>query len=110
MVSPDNTKYLSLDSLYNSYWKLRTRPFFPSEPSDVSRLRLVLGIGRSGTTWIVNTLARVTLPIICFEEPLFHIRPKIRPLGGKDHTSTDLVSDEHRIVKAYEIYQSRCPQ
>lgn len=92
-----------VDNVYDIFWHLRNKKHTHIDPENLKKLRLVLGIGRSGTTWIVNTLARTKTPIRCFEEPLHHIRPKINPLAAHDHTCTDSLIQKKRLIESYKI-------
>ncbi len=72
-------------------------------PSDRSRLRLVLGLGRSGTTWLSRLLAATPTPLRFFSEPLPHFVPPI--LTKPDHGGISYRSHlppEHRLLRAYE--------
>jgi len=71
--------------------------------SDRSRLRLILGLGRSGTTWLSQLLAATPTPLRFFSEPLSHFVPPIltKPdQGGISYRSH--LPPEHRLLRAYE--------
>jgi hypothetical protein len=66
----------------------------------------VLGVGRSGTTWISNVLASSEQKITFFEEPLFHFRPRIIlnkldrvSCGDKDILSSKIIKYTYSIIK-----------
>ncbi len=95
--------------IYNSYWNLRfliVHPKLKIEQSDVKKLKIVLGIGRSGTTWISNILATTRTPVRYFEEPLHHIRPILNFSRKNDRTALnyyDEISNTHRLYIAYKL-------
>ncbi len=71
------------------------------------KLRLVLGLGRSGTTWVSNTLARSRTPLRFLEEPLYHVRPKLKFNTSPDHTAikfSEYFSVNHPLVRIYRIF------
>jgi glycosyltransferase involved in cell wall biosynthesis len=71
---------------------------------DTSRLRLVLGLGRSGTTWSLEVLAQCDDRLRVFAEPLHHLRPKIALSDSPDRLAmhfADALSDRHDLMRAY---------
>ena len=70
------------------------------------RLRLVLGVGRSGTTWIAKVLAHTEVPCRFFSEPLFHIDPALPFHDDGDHTAAAHVTrfgSRHPLSTAYSL-------
>ena len=47
------------------------------EPGTPEGLRLILGVGRSGTSWVGKVLSKTTAPTRFFSEALFHVKPKL---------------------------------
>ena len=71
---------------------------------DTSRLRLVLGLGRSGTTWSLEVLARCDDRLRVFIEPLHHLRPKITISNSPDRLASgyaDALPGKHPLLRAY---------
>jgi hypothetical protein len=69
------------------------------------QLNLILGIGRSGTTWIANTIARTRTPIRYLEEPLPHLIPRLAFNSTYDHTA--IRHDQRhtkRLLTAYNCF------
>lgn len=60
---------------YHRRWMRRAASTLRRYPAQPDRLRLVLGVGRSGTTWLASSLARSPSPITYIEEPFRRIRP-----------------------------------
>jgi hypothetical protein len=92
--------------LYWLYWHFIYRKYNEVKFNH-KKLRLVLGLGRSGTTWVSNTLAKTKTPLRYFEEPLFHINPKLKFNTPPDHTAigfTESFSENHPLVRIYRIF------
>jgi hypothetical protein len=67
-------------------------------------LRLVLGTARSGTSWLVETLAASSTPLRYWHEPLFRYRPPLRFAEEGDHLAIQYVeklSRWHPLARAY---------
>ncbi|MEM9346355.1 MAG: glycosyltransferase [Planctomycetota bacterium] len=81
---------------------------------DTSRLRLVLGLGRSGTTWSLEVLARCDNQLRVFSEPLHHLRPKITISDSPDRVAAgyaDALDGRHPLLRAYhDLSADRPPQ
>ncbi len=93
-------------NLQDAIWKYRLRRKYNSKyDSSSSQLRLVLGVARSGTTWIANTLAQTKTAIRYFEEPLYYIKPRLRFSTGGDHTAVnfDNLCFSNRLLEAYKV-------
>jgi len=72
---------------------------------DTARLRLVLGVGRSGTTWTLKTLAQCDDALNAYSEPLHHLRPAIHVSSSPDRVACDFsprLADRHPIIRAYQ--------
>ena len=63
----------------------------------------ILGVGRSGTTWLSNALALATPPLRFFHEPLYHLRPKLWLHFTKDVTATT-TEPPRRFYAAYQFF------
>jgi len=77
---------------------------------DPAALRLVLGVGRSGTTWIANVLAHTDTPCRFFSEPLFHLKPSLEFQETGDHTAIDFktrLPARHPLLSAYVALTAR---
>ncbi len=84
-------------------------PFLEQPGADPARLRLILGVGRSGTSWVSQTLFRTKQPVRCFSEPLYHISPKLPFHKKPDHTAAgcEAISAEHPLSRAYQLLTHR---
>ena len=101
--------FKKLKNLYWLYWHFINRKY-DNGNFDHKKLRLVLGLGRSGTTWVSNTLAKSKTPLRFFEEPLFHVSPKLRFNTSPDHTAinfSEYFPENHPFVRIYRIFCNR---
>jgi hypothetical protein len=101
--------YKVSNDLYWLYWHLIYRKYLDGDFNH-KKLRLVLGLGRSGTTWVGNTLARSKTPLRYFEEPLFHVNPKLKFNTSPDHTAihfSEYFPENHPLAKIYRIFCHR---
>jgi len=92
--------------IYWLYWHFIFRKYGEVKFNH-KKLRLVLGLGRSGTTWVGSTLAKSKTPLRYFEEPLFHINPKLKFNTPPDHTAIDFSEnfpENHPLVRIYRIF------
>ena len=74
------------------------------------KLRLVLGVGRSGTSWVSRVLAACGAPMRCMSEPLYHIRPALQLGQHRDHTAIGYERElrpGHRLLRAYHLLTER---
>lgn len=74
------------------------------DPNWSQRLRLVLGVGRSGTSWLSRVLSHTSTPIRFFNEFLFRYRPKLIFSDRHDHTAIKYkptLPEKHPLVYAY---------
>ncbi len=55
---------------------------------ELGKLRLILGPGRSGTTWLSNVIAKTATPISFIDEPLHPFKFKLPYECKYDHTAT----------------------
>lgn len=73
---------------------------------NISKLRFVFGVGRSGTTWLSSTLANTNTPIHFFNEPM---NPFIHPMpfwniGDKNALSyKKKLSSKHPLICLYNF-------
>ena len=96
----------TIPNIYWLYWRFALRKFIQAD-HDCKKLRLILGLGRSGTTWAGNTLAKSTTPLRFLEEPLFHISPKLKFNSSTDHTAigfSKTLPENHPIIQIYRIF------
>ncbi len=103
-------KYISLNEIKGEdYWYYKFRNIHPGlnlDQAKPKKLRLILGIGRSGTTWISRTLATSKTPLRYFEEPLHSINPALSLANVRSHTDIRFykaLPDIHRLVFAYKL-------
>ena len=86
-------------------WRFgRSRYFTTESASQDPRLRLILGVGRSGTTWTARVLGQTCTPTRLIQEPLFWMRPRLHLAAGYDHTAIPMASrlaSQHRLLAAY---------
>jgi hypothetical protein len=79
------------------------------DPPDISRLRLLLGTARSGTSWTSKVLSKTALPCRFSSEPLFHIKPLLPYHKTGDHTAMpyDRNDDASPLLSAYQLVAHR---
>lgn len=102
---------IALRKGYNWRWHQKAEKRYGLKHFEPQRLVFVLGLARSGTTWLANTLARTQTPIRYFEEPLYGIRPKLFFSLRNDMSSLScdaVQSDLHRFFTAYKLLT--CPE
>ncbi len=83
--------------------------FMNNSAPEPGRLRLILGVGRSGTSWVSQVLFKTTMRCRCFLEPLFHIAPPL-PIHKKgDHTAVgyEELSPGHPLICAWQLLAHR---
>lgn len=72
-------------NIYNIYWLIRHLPLWKNENS---KMCLILGVARSGTTWAGRTIGMGALESTrYFEEPLFNYNPRLNLNFPPDHTA-----------------------
>ena len=94
---------------YWLYWHLIFKKYNEAN-FDHKKLRLVLGLGRSGTTWVGNTLSKSKTALRYLEEPLFHINPKLKFNTPPDHTAigfSEYFPKNHPLVRIYRIFSHK---
>lgn len=67
-------------------------------------LRLVLGVGRSGTTWLASLIGRTSTPLRFLMEGLYGFTPRLDMAPPPDHTAAPWVpalSDDHPLRRFY---------
>ncbi|NVM22267.1 MAG: sulfotransferase [Desulfobacterales bacterium] len=83
----------------------RSHPELFAYDGESDKLRLILGVGRSGTSWLSRVLSKSTTPLRFFNEPLHPFRPKL-PFSNKyDHTAVPYcrsLGDDHPLVRVYK--------
>jgi len=73
--------------------------------NDTEKLRLILGLGRSGTTWLSRVLSESPTPIRFFMEGLFSVRPPFQFAAKGDHTAIEYrstLSEQHPLLLTYQ--------
>jgi len=93
-------------------WEAKFRsayPFDPEKSGETDRLRLILGVGRSGTSWVSQVLFKTPMPCRCFSEPLFHIVPPLPFQKSGDHTALGYQPFQtgHPLLRAYQLLADR---
>lgn len=73
---------------------------------DGSKLRFVLGAGRSGTSWVGRTLAETSTPLRYFHEILTYVNPFYYYSGENDLTAVKYSSDPAYYEPLFKIYAS----
>ena len=112
MLSILRDKLNSTDAYYHYKWLLSATLKYGTEVvklPQTNKLRLILGVGRSGTTWISQTLSRTTTPVRILGEPLFHFSPKLKFSNTNDHTAISYyaqISMLNRLEMAYRLLSS----
>ena len=77
---------------------------------DAAKLRLILGVGRGGTSWLARALAATETPIRYVHEVLPHLSPRYCSSRDLDPTAADYLralDDEHSLVRIYRM--TTCP-
>jgi hypothetical protein len=84
-------------------------PILASAPGNPEYLRLILGVGRSGTSWVSQVLARTRRPLRFYLEPLFHIEPPLSFHETEDHTAVGYgdIGPSHPLLLAYRLVTHR---
>ena len=101
-----------LRSLRSRRWRAEFEaayPRFDSTAPEPERLRLILGVGRSGTSWVCQVLFKTSVRCRCFSEPLFHLTPRLPFNARGDHTAVKFeeLSPGHPLLRAYELLAHR---
>ncbi len=106
MSTKFNKFFLHLKTLL---WERKFSAAFNTLDEDTPRaegLRLIIGPGRSGTSWLSRVLAKTSSPITFLNEPLHPFRIKL-PYNGKwDHTAvkySKTLSPKSPLIKLYSI-------
>ncbi|MEM6393312.1 MAG: glycosyltransferase [Planctomycetota bacterium] len=75
--------------------------------ADLRKLRLILGVGRSGTSWTFGVLsASQGIPIRAYREPLTYLEPSIPLSSDGEHTAApfaDALPNHHPLVTGYRV-------
>lgn len=92
----------------------RVRPSrLRSGERDTARLRLLLGLGRSGTSWTLEVLARCDGKVRALSEPLHHLRPPITISDSPDRVAcnyAERLPARHALLRAYaDLSADRLP-
>lgn len=99
-------------AVYQRRWRRTMRRQCPQAmqpPEAAASLRLILGTARSGTSWLVETLARSQEPMRCLIEPLYKLRPKLLFSFEADRTALPYASHlpaAHPLLMAYRLAAS----
>ncbi|MBN1490087.1 MAG: hypothetical protein JXA69_09235 [Phycisphaerae bacterium] len=98
---------VSMDEMFVETWYAQWRERFPAFAAcdaDTSRLRLILGVGRGGTTWLSRVLGETGMPIRLLLEGLFHLKPKLEFAPEGDHTAISYrprLPEHHPLLCVY---------
>jgi hypothetical protein len=92
----------------NSRWLTKFRsahPYVCASSPNRKALRLILGVGRSGTSWVSQVFSKTQTPCRFYSEPLFHLAPRLPFHKEGDHTAIgyEQVTEDHPLVNAYEL-------
>ena len=71
---------------------------------NLQKYRLVLGVGRSGTTWLSCVLSETPTPIRFFMEPFYPLRPRVSFSVSGDQTAieyTPRLQDQHPLSNIF---------
>ena len=82
----------------------RMHPKLVNQEPDTQKLRLILGVGRSGTTWLSRVLSETSTPIRFFMEGLYSVKPKLSFSEGNDHTAIKYypkLPERHSLLSVY---------
>jgi hypothetical protein len=95
-----------------SRWAAKFRakyPYVNREPPESGKLRLILGVGRSGTSWVSKVLSKTTERSRFFSEPLFYIDPRLPYRRKGDHTAIGYNGsyDAGPLLAAYQLVAHR---
>jgi hypothetical protein len=100
---------MSIDNIFQWLWYQQFRnmhPELPKSEDDVQKLRIILGAGRSGTTWLSSVLSKTPTPIRFFMEGLYSVKPKLRFSAKSDRTAIEYRSnlpERHPLLCAYRL-------
>lgn len=108
MVSILRKRLNSSDTYYYAKWLFLALKKYGTEVlrlPHTDKLRLILGVGRSGTTWVGKTLSRTTTPLRCLAEPLFHFSPLLKFSNNNDHTAIDYCVPTSMLNRLEMVYR-----
>jgi hypothetical protein len=90
-------------------WQRKFSAVFNPLDEDIYRnesLRLIIGPGRSGTSWLSSVLAKTASPITFLNEPLHPFRIRLPYTGKWDHTAVKYsksLSPQNPLIQLYSI-------
>lgn len=96
------------DTYYHYKWLLSVARKYSLEainPPKSDKLRLILGVGRSGTSWIGQTLSRTKTPLRYLGEPLFHFSPSLMFSSRGDHTAINSCAATSMLNRLKTVYR-----
>ena len=88
----------------------RVHPGLSEHRGEPERIRLILGPGRSGTSWLSSVLSRSSTPLRFVSEPLHPFRPKLPYSSRYDHTALPYchsIEEDSPLVRVYMALTSR---
>jgi hypothetical protein len=88
----------------------RAHPGLSEHTGEPERIRLILGPGRSGTSWLSSVLSRSSTPLRFVSEPLHPFRPKLPYSSTYDHTAVPYrpsIEEDSPLVRVYMALTSR---
>ncbi len=83
---------------------LRKNPDLMKHDDNLQKFRLVLGVGRSGTTWLSCVLSETPTPIRFFMEPFYQLRPRVSFSVSGDQTAIEYkatLQDQHPLSNIF---------
>jgi hypothetical protein len=110
MLTPINeiynlTKNRMREWLWNKEYE-RLHPQLVNTKVDTQKLRLILGVGRSGTTWLSRVLLETPTPIRFFMEGLYFVKPKLKFSEFGDFTAIHYSATLPENNSLLRIYRS----
>ncbi|MEA3353488.1 MAG: hypothetical protein U9Q33_06715 [Campylobacterota bacterium] len=102
MIKKIYRKYKQI-TWFNDFKKLHEKSI--QDKIDISKLRLILGVGRSGTSWLSKMLAECDENIRYFNEFLPHVKPTVRYSLENDYTAVDykdVINEKDTIFTSYK--------
>ncbi len=98
-----------IKNYYNKYWDIKFSLIHSKlniKQTAPHKLKLILGTGRSGTSWMGKVLSKSQTSLRFFNEYLYHVTPKLRFSFKKDHTAIPYcqsLDDNHPLIKSYKV-------
>lgn len=87
-------------------WHYKTRGLKKNYPADIEKLRLVIGPGRSGTSWLASMLSETSTPTWYLNEPIAHFPYRMPFYHKYDQSAVNYISklnEYNPLTKAYKL-------